>query len=275
MSSFAIASGKAQRLDELRGGLAPTHSRCTAALGEPPCIPSLHSQTLRDCAAGQLRQLAERSEPETLELRIAVRCHRKQRERQRLEERLFLLGGDEKNLTGTRDARGCERGEAPAGSADARIPRRADRRERALERRLNTAVQALDALRLEDDCTLLDRIDGEARVLEAPQDTLPLPLDSGWIAIDEDERRAGGECLPQAHPRLHSGCLGRRGDRPEKRLLSRLRRERRGDERQPRPCAQRRSQLEPWNEETRDHSNTCSIRTYVLLSTQFPVSVWP
>src|SRR6185503_9293199 len=149
-------------------------------------IPSLHSQTLRHRAAGQLRQFAERSEPETLELCIVVRCHRKQREWQRLEERLFLLGGDEKNLTGTRDARGCERGEAPAGSADARIPRRANRRERALERRLNTAVEAFDTFRLEDDCALLDRIDGEARVLEAPQNTLPLPLDSGWIAIDED-----------------------------------------------------------------------------------------
>src|SRR4029079_15755479 len=124
-----------------------------------------------------------------------------------------------------------------------------------------------------DDCALLDRIDGEARVLEAPQDTLPLPLDSGWIAIDEDERRAGGKRFPQSHPRLHSGCFGRRGDRPEKWLLSRFRRERSGDERQPRPCAQRRSQLEPWNEETRAHSNTTSIHTYVLLSTRFPVSV--
>src|SRR4029077_5071807 len=39
--------GKAQRLDELRGRLAPSHSRCAAALGELPGIPSLHSQTLR------------------------------------------------------------------------------------------------------------------------------------------------------------------------------------------------------------------------------------
>ena len=143
----------------------------------------------------------------------------------------------------------------------------ADRRERALERRLHAAVEALDSARLEHDRALLDRIDGEARVLEPAQDALPLPLDRSRIAIDEDERRARGERLPEAHPRLHARCLRRGGDRPEERLLPRLRRERRGDERQPRPRTQCCSQLEPGNEETRDHSNTCSIRTYVLLST--------
>ena len=147
--------------------------------------------------------------------------------------------------------------------------RRADRRERALERRLHASVEPLDALRLEHDRALLDRVDGEAGILEAPQDVLPLPFDGRRIAIDEDERRARGERLSETHPRLHACCLGGSGDRPEQRLLPRLRRERRGHERQPRPRTQRRSQLEPGNEETGDHSNTCSIRTYVLLSTFF------
>ena len=211
--------------------------------------------------------------PEALELRVAIRRHREQRERKRLEERLFLLRRDEEDLTRTRDARRREGGEAPLGGADARIPGRADRRERALERRLHAAVEALDALRLEHDRALLDRLDGEARVLETPQDALPLPLDRSRVAIDEDERRARRERLPEAHPRLHACRLGRRGDRPEQRLLARLRRERRRDEREPRPRTQRRSQLEPGNEETRDHSNTCSIRTYVLLSSRPPRSI--
>ena len=144
----------------------------------------------------------------------------------------------------------------------------ADRGERPLERRLHSSVQPLDSPRLEDDGALLDGVDGEARVLEPAQHPLPLPLDGRRIALDEDERRARRERLPEPHPRLHPGRLRGRGHRPEERLLARLRSERRGDECEPRARAQRRSQLEPGNEEACDHANTCSIRTHVLLSSE-------
>ena len=167
---------------------------------------------------------------------------------------------------GSGDARSGKGREAAAGRADARIPAGADRGERTLECRLHAPVQPLDALRLEVDDALLGRVDGEARVLETAQDSLPLPLDGRGVAVDEDERRARRERLSQAHPRLHA--CGLRGSRhgPEQRLLSRLRRERRGDKREPWPRAQCRSQLEPRDEEASDHGNVCSIRTHVLLS---------
>ena len=114
---------------------------------------------------------------------------------------------------------------------------------------------------------MLDRIDGDARVLETSEHFLPFPLDRGWIPLDEGERRARGERLPEAHPRLDARGLGCGGHRTQERLLVRLRGERRRYEGEPWARAQRRSQLEPGNEEARDHSNTCSIRTHVLLST--------
>ena len=131
---------------------------------------------------------------------------------------------------------------------------------------------------LEDHHAVLDRVDREARVLETLQDLFPLPLDRGGIPVDENERRTGGERLPQSHPRLDACCLGCGGHRAEQRLLIRVRRERSRHEREPGPRAQCRSQLEPGNEETRDHRNICSIRTYVLLSRILwyfrPMSEW-
>ena len=199
MSSFAIASGKlnastsseagfrAQRLDELRGRLPSAHACLAAALGEAPRSSSLRPQPLRDRAGGKPAQLTQRAQAEPFELRVTIRRHRQERERQRLEELLFLLRRNEEDLARPRDARRGEGGEAPVGGADARVPGRADGGERTLERRLHASVETLDTLRLEDDRALLDRIDGEAGVLEAPQDALPLPLDGRGIAIDEDK----------------------------------------------------------------------------------------
>jgi hypothetical protein len=57
--------------------------------------------------------------------------------------------GDEDHLARPCDG-GCgECGEAPSGCADSRVPLGSDRGERALERRLETAVESLDAPSLE------------------------------------------------------------------------------------------------------------------------------
>ena len=84
-----------------------------------------------------------------------------------------------------------------------------------VERRLHSSVEPLDAVRLERDEARLDRLDCEARVLQAPQHSLPLLLDRGRVLLDQHEVRAGGERLPHAHARLHAGGLGGRRDRPD------------------------------------------------------------
>lgn len=222
-------------------------------MGESPRLPPLHSQSLRDRMTWQLRELSEPTQPQPLELRVAVGRHGKQREREWLEESLLVLIRHDQDLTRARDACRGESGKAATGGANAWIPGRADRCDRALERRLHTSVEPLDPSRLEDDSALLDRIDGETCIFESPQDPFPLPLDDSRIAVDEYKRRARGKRLPQSHPRPHAGCFRSACNRAEERFLAFLRSERRRDERQPRPRAQCRSQLEPWNEEARDH----------------------
>ena len=154
---------------------------------EPPRLSPSTPEPLRDRSSGELRELAEPAQAEPLELRVAVGGHGKQRERQRLEERLLVLHRHDQDLTGTRDARCRESRETTSRGADARVPGGADCGERALERRLHAPVESLDAARLEDDSALLGRIDREARVLEPPEHALPLPLDGRRIAVDEDE----------------------------------------------------------------------------------------
>ena len=188
------------------------------------------------------------------------------RERQRLEEGLLVLLRHDQDLAGSRHARRSECGETASSGADARIPTGADRSKGTLERRLHASVQPLDPARLEDDGALLSWVDRKSRVLEAPKHLFPLLLGGSRIAVDEDERGACGERLAETHPRLHPYRLRCGVNRTEERLLSCLRCERRRDECEPRARAQSRSQLEPGNEEARDHPNTCSIRTYVLLS---------
>ena len=143
-----------------------------------------------------------------------------------------------------------------------------DRRERAPERRLEAAVEPLDSSRLEVRDAERGRLDGEAGVLERVQDLLPGALGACRVGLDERERRAGRERLPQPHPRPHARCLGGRRHRPEQRLSLRLGSERRRAQRERRRPPQRRLQLEPGNGETCDHGNVCSIRTCVLLSSR-------
>ncbi len=110
------------------------------------------------------------------------------------------------------------------------------------------------------------RIDGEARVLERPQDLFPGELGAGRVGLDERERRTRGEPLPQPHPRPHAGGLGSSRHRPEQRLALRLGSQRGGTQRERGSPPQSGLQLEPGDDETGDHRNVCSIRTHVLLS---------
>ena len=121
------------------------------------------------------------------------------------------------------------------------------------ERRLHSTVEPLDTTGLERDEARLGRLDREARILEPAQHPLPLLLDRGRILLDQHEVGTGRERLPHAHADLHPGRLGSRRDRPDERLLARLRRERRRHERQPRPGAQCGPQRESRDEKAGDH----------------------
>ena len=87
--------------------------------------------------------------PESREERERLSLERQKRERQRREELGQLVVGDDDHLARPPDRSRCERGEAPSGGADARVPLGADRRERTPERGLEAAVEPLDSPRLE------------------------------------------------------------------------------------------------------------------------------
>src|SRR5262249_53455178 len=155
---------------------------------------------------------------ECFELLVAVALEREKRERERCEELRQLLFGDHDYLPGSRD-RSCRQcGEPPAGGADPCIPLRPDGAERALERWLKPAIEASRAPRLEVRDAGGGRIDGEACVLERADDLLPPLLGPGRVGLDEHERRARGERLPQPHPWPHAKRLGRGGDGTDERL---------------------------------------------------------
>ncbi len=157
------------------------------------------------------------------------------------------LVGDDDRLPGLRDRRCCERGESSSGRADACVPLRADRRERAPERGLETAVQPLDSAGLEVRDPERGGIDGEAGVLERTHDLLPRELGAGRVGLDERERRTRGERLPQPHPRLHACGLGGRRHRPDQRLPLRNGGKCRRAQRESRRPPECRLQLEPWD----------------------------
>ena len=256
-----------ERLGELGGRAAAVDASLElSSLSERPRPPPFRPEPLGDGAPRQRRQLSQLSYPQPLELRVAVGAERQQRERQRCEKALLRAVRDDECLPGTRDARRRQSGEPAPGSARAWIPGRSDRGERPLERRLQASVEPLDPARLEVDATGLLGLDREPGVLEPLQRPLPLALDRGGILLDEDERRAGGERLPQAHPRLHPCRLGRGGDGSHERLRARQRRERRRLERQPRPGAKRCAQLEAGDDEAGDHRNVCSTYERMFLS---------
>jgi pimeloyl-ACP methyl ester carboxylesterase len=174
-----------------------------------------------------------------------------------------VLVGDDQHLAGAGDVRRRQRREAPARRADPRVPARPDSLQRALQRRLEPAVEALHPARLEVCAAGRGRIDRDTRVLESPDDLLPGFFRRGRVGIDEPERRTGRERLPQAHTRPDARSLRGGGDRPEQRLGPRLGSERRGLGLQARPLPQRGSQLESRDDDARDHehvfyTNRCS-----------------
>ena len=181
-----------------------------------------------------------------------------------------LAVGNDQHLTRSCDVSRRERRKPPFGGADARVPRRPDRSERPLQRRLQASVESFDPARLEVNATDGGGFDREARVLEALQELLPFMLRGGWILLDERKIRAKRKRFSQPHPRLHAGSFGGRGDRPEQRLLPLRRPERSGPQRERRPLPQRRPQLESWDEKACDHyermfyTNTCSVSRKTL-----------
>src|SRR5205823_3175131 len=166
------------------------------------------------------------------------------------------LVGDDEDLPGTRDTRRGERGEPACGSAGAHVPGRADGGERPLERALEPTVEPLDSGSLEVDAPRLGRLDREPRVLEPAQDVLPRLLRPRGILLDEDERRADRERLPQPHPGPDPSRLRRGGDRPDQRLLTRDGRERHRPQSEAWASLERRPKRKSGDEKTRDHRRT-------------------
>ena len=208
-------------------------------------------------------------------------AQRKQVERQRREELARPLVRHDEQLPGPRDMRRGERGELPLGRSDSSVPRRADGGERPFQRRLDAAVQPLDAVRREKHRAGLSRRDRDPGVLEPVQDLLPLPLGALRVRLDEHERRAERERLAQTHPRLDPSRLCGRRDRAEQWFCPFCRSESRRAQSDARTAPQRRPQLEPGDSEAGDHGNVCSTRTDVPLqaffqpSEGFPVTLKP
>jgi hypothetical protein len=88
---------------------------------------------------------------------------------------------------------------------------------------LYTARQPFDPARLEIRTPRLDRLDGEARVLDPPQDPFPLRFDTGRILFYEMKLRARRECFGEAHSWAHSRPLGCARARTYERPLPRCR----------------------------------------------------
>ena len=245
--------GEGERLGQLCRGRSPTHAPALPAACEAPRPLPLRPQPLGDRRARQGGERSEGADAEALQLGIPALVERQERERERLEERLLLPPLDDHRLTGTCHARGGESDEAPPARAGPWVPGRPDGGERLAERRLHPSVEPLDPGRLEHDHSRPDRLHSEPHVFEASQDTLPLSLRARRIGIDEHELRARGERLPETHPRRDARRLGGGGHRTDELLTARLRGERRGDDREPRPGAERRAELESRDEEAGDH----------------------
>ena len=142
---------------------------------------------------------------------------------------------------------------------------RADRGERAPERRLEPAVEPLDSARLEvDDAGRPPARPRSPASSSRAQDLLPRLLGRRRVRLDERELRAGRERLAQPHPRPHPGASAAAVTGPTSGSPCGSRRERRGPQRKRRRASQRRPKLEcrGWRRRrSREHmfyTNTCS-----------------
>ena len=233
---------------------------------QAPGAPAVRPQSFGNGATRQPGKLSDRAYPELLELLVAGRVERQELQRQRGQERLRPVVGDDQRLTGPGDARCRQRGEPSLRRPRPRLPRRPDRGERPPERRLQPAVQPFHSSRVEVDDTGAVRLDRESGILEPPQDLLPRLFGRGRVLLDQLERRAGRERLREAHPGTDPGSFGGPRHRAEQRLRARQRRKRRRSCLYPRPVAERRPQIEGRDDDESDHGNVCSTRTHVPLS---------
>ena len=260
--------GELEPLGDLRRRRPRLHSRVPLVPRQAPGAPAVRPQSFGDGATRQPGKLSDLLDPEVLQLLAPLSLHREERQRERREELLGAVVVDDQGLPRPGDRGGGERGEAAVGRACAGVPAGPDRgaaRASAPARRRRRAARP-HASRSRG--TRARRARSRSR---GPRDcritALPRRLDPGRVPLDEDELRAGGERLAEAHAGTHPARLGGGSDGAEQRLGPGQRRERRRLQPHARATVtQRRLEFEPWDEDASDHGNVCSTRTHVLLS---------
>src|SRR5205085_4717518 len=105
-------------------------------------------------------------------------------ERERREEVVQALVGDDQDLPGARDIRRGEGREPALRCARAWIPGSSHGGEGAPQRRLEPAVQPLHSPRLEVDAAGPGGVDGEPGVFERTEDLFPCLLGGRWVLLD-------------------------------------------------------------------------------------------
>src|SRR5205814_2146259 len=138
-----------ERLRKLRRRPAAAHAGGCTASRQAPGAPAVRPQSFGDGATREPGKLSKPAHAERLEVVGALPFERQERQRQRCEELSDLLVANDEQLPRLRDRSGGERGKAPAGRTEPRVPLLPDRRERAPQRGLEPAVELLDAARLE------------------------------------------------------------------------------------------------------------------------------
>ena len=151
VSSWPTASGNSSVSTSGSAGRRRRDPPVLLASRQAPGAPAVRPQSFGDGAARQPGKLSDRSYPKLLELLVALALEREQRAAAAARGTARAVVGDDQRLPRPRDVRRRERREAPLGRPRACIPRRPDRRERPLERRLEPAVEPLDPSRLEED----------------------------------------------------------------------------------------------------------------------------
>ena len=159
--------GELERLRNSAGGRRPRTRAAAPPLARPqarrPSGPN-RSATAPPGSPASCPSFA----PERFQLVVALPLERQQRERQRREEPPHLLVARRRAAARPRDGRSCERGEAPAGGADARVPLRsrprrahaaapARGRRRAAPRHASRSTRRPSAAGLDREARVLER----------------------------------------------------------------------------------------------------------------------
>ena len=219
-----------------------------------------------------MREVSERGSATATELAPPLGTERQKLQREWLEEKFGLLVVHDERPAGWSHRRCSESGKAAPGHADAWFPVGPDRLERAPQDSLEAAREAFEAPRLEVSAARLDRLDGEALLLEPAQDALPFLLRPRRILLDELELRTGRERFREPHPRMDAVALGDVVTGAEERLLAGHRCERDRPPVKLGASRERCAKSEGWNRKANDHGNVCSTRTHVPLSSKRQIS---